>query len=108
LASDRTGCNTKRLTRNGRAFLLHRLAAMLPLGETSCSITRSYAMRKLILIVCLAATGIVLLFFVPRGTEFTQLILKGLGFCLLLGAVLAAGHKIAEMNSAKSEPFDSP
>jgi hypothetical protein len=75
---------------------------MLPLGETSCSITRSYAMRKLILIVCLAATGIVLLFFV------THLFLKGLGFVLLLGAVLVAGHKIAQMNSAKSEPPDSP
>ena len=65
-------------------------------------------MRHLIFIVCLAATGIVLLFFVTGGPEVAQLVLKGLGFVLILGAVLVAGHKIADMNKAKSEPRDSP
>jgi L-cystine uptake protein TcyP (sodium:dicarboxylate symporter family) len=65
-------------------------------------------MRRLILIVSLAATGIVLLFFVPGGSDLAQLFLRSLGYGLLLVAVLVAGHKIADMNKAKSEPRDLP
>ena len=65
-------------------------------------------MRQLILIMSMAVTGIVLLFFVSGGSELTQLVLTVLGYGLILGAVLVGGHKIADMNKAKSEPRDSP
>jgi hypothetical protein len=82
--------------------------AGVQVGETGSPFTRRSAKRQLILIIFLAATGIVLLFFVTGGPEITQLLLMALGFILLLGAVLVAGHKVADMNKAKSEPRDLP
>jgi hypothetical protein len=46
-------------------------------------------MRDLILIVSLAATGIVLLFFIPLERNLTHVIVRSVGFGLLVGAFAA-------------------
>jgi hypothetical protein len=64
-------------------------------------------MRDLILIVSLAAIGIVLLFLIPLERGITYVVVRSLGFGLLVGA-FAAWARLIQKLRAKSKPIDLP